>query len=169
VLLLAVLSATVVYPRWKSFDQSPTFRPIKQAICERLSCEIDTRVSIADLEVLKREVFESPSREDALLISITIRNRADFAQRYPVVEARMTNRVGRMVAQRAFRPAEYLPQWARGDVLSAGETVDINLTVNDPGNAAEHHVLQLRELRLDCKPVEAPNGSKRWPADCAEL
>jgi len=58
VLLLAVLSATVVYPRWKSFDQSPTFRPIKQAICERLSCEIDTRVSIADLEEPRRCVTD---------------------------------------------------------------------------------------------------------------
>ena len=169
VLLLGVLVATVVYPRWKSFDQSPTFRPVKMFMCQRLGCEVDTRVSIDELEVLKRVVSESPSREGALLISITIRNTANFAQRYPVVEARMTNRVGRNVAQRAFRPAEYLPQWARGEVLDAGETVDINLTVNDPGQAAEHHVLQLRELRLDCESVRAPDGSERWPVDCAEL
>lgn len=168
-LLVGVFAATVIYPRWKSLDQSPTFRPVKLAVCQLLSCEVDTRVSIDELEVLKREVFESPSRDDALFISITIRNTAQFPQRYPVVEARMTNRVGRNIAQRAFRPTDYLPQWNRGDVLNAGETVDINLTVNDPGEAAEHHVLQLRELRLDCNATKAPDGSQRWPVDCAEL
>jgi len=168
-LLVGVVVATVIYPRWNSLDQSPTFRPLKVAVCQLLPCEVDTRVSIDDFKVLKREVFESPNRDDALLISITIRNTAQFPQRYPVVEARMTNRVGRSLAQRAFRPADYLPQWSRGDVLKAGETVDIKLTVNDPGEAAEHHVLQLRELRLDCDSTEAADGGQQWPADCAEL
>lgn len=168
-LLMVVFAVTLIYPRWKTLDQSPTFRPMKLAVCEWLACTVDTRVSIDQLEVLKREVFESPSRDGALLITIAIRNNADFPQRYPVVEARMTNRVGRSVAQRAFRPADYLPQWGRGDVLRAGETVDINLTVNDPGEAAEHHVLQLRELQLDCNPVKTPDGGERWPANCAEL
>ena len=168
-MILAVLAATVVYPRWNALDQSPTFRPMKQRVCQWFSCELATRVSIDELEVLKREVFESPSRDNALLISIVIKNSADFSQRYPVVEARMTNRVGRTVAQKAFRPAEYLPKWEKGDVLNAGETVNISLTVNDPGDAAEHHVLQLRELRLDCEPTLAPDGRQRWPADCAEI
>lgn len=167
-LLLGVLAATVVYPRWESLDQSATFRPLKLIVCQWFDCQVTTRVDIDQLKVLKREVFEVAGRDDALSISITLQNTADFAQRYPVVEARMTNRVGRSVAQRAFKPSDYLPQWNRGDVLKAGEVVDIDLVVNDPGTAAEHHVLQLRELRLNCQPIETPGGSQRWPVDCAE-
>ncbi len=167
-LLLGVLAATVVYPRWESLDQSATFRPLKIAVCGWFDCEVNTRVDIDQLKVLKREVFESVGREDALSISISLQNTADFAQRYPVVEARMTNRVGRSVAQRAFKPSDYLSNWARGDVLEAGEIVNIDLVVNDPGTAAEHHVLQLRELRLNCQPIQTPGGGQRWPVDCAE-
>jgi len=168
-LLVGVLFATVVYPRWKSLDQSQTFRPMKLAVCSVFKCRVDTRVDPSKLTVLRREVFEAQDRDNALSISITIKNTAEFAQRFPVVEARMTDRIGRTVAQRAFKPSDYLTDWERGDVLSASETVDINLTVNDPGAAAEHHVLQLRELRLDCDPIEASDGRQRWPVDCAEL
>lgn len=168
-MLIGVLIATVVYPRWHTLDQSPTFRPMKVALCEAVGCRVDTRVDIDNLRVLRREVFESSERDNALLISIKIQNTADFAQRYPVVEVRMTNRIGRTVAQRGFRPADYLPEWSRGDALGASESVDISLTVNDPGTAAEDHVLQLRELRLDCAPLSSVDGRQRWPADCAEL
>lgn len=168
VLLLGVLIATVVYPRWASLDQSPTFRPIKVAACGLFGCQVNTRVDIDQLKVLKREVFEVAGRDNALSINIKLQNTANFAQRYPVVEARMTNRVGRSVAQRAFTPRDYLPNWNRGEVLEANEIVDIELIVNDPGTAAEHHVLQLRELRLDCEPTTAPDGSERWPVDCAK-
>ncbi len=168
VLLVCVLAATLLYPRWASLDQSPTFRPYKVALCNVIGCEVQTRVDIDQLQVLKREMAASRERENAIVITIAIRNNADFAQRYPVVEPRMTNRVGRVVAQRAFRPADYLPSWSRGDEFGAGETITINLTVNDPGTAAEDHVLQLRELRLDCKPLVGPNGQARWPADCAQ-
>ena len=168
-MLIAVLMATVVYPRWHTLDQSPTFRPVKIALCDLVGCRVDTRVDIDSLRVLRREVYEANDRDDALLISIKIQNTADFAQRYPVVEVRMTNRVGRTVAQRGFRPSDYLSDWSRGDTLDAGESVDINLTVNDPGTAAEDHVLQLRELRFDCEPLLNSDGRQRWPADCAEL
>jgi len=168
-LLLGVLVATVVYPRWSQFDQSPTYRPIKMAFCNVMGCRVDTRIDIDQLKVLRREVFQAPNLDNALLISIAIQNTAAFAQRFPVVEARMTDRVGRTVAQRAFKPAEYLENWNRGDTLAASETVDISLTVNDPGAAAEHHVLQLRPLRLDCEPLTTPAGQQRWPIDCAEL
>ncbi len=168
-LLLGVLGATVLYPRWQSLDQSPNFRPVKVAVCQLLKCRVDTRVDINQLKVLRREVTEARDREDALLISIDIQNTAEFAQRYPVVEVRMTDRVGRTVAQRAFRPTEYLSEWRRGDALNAGETVDIKLVVNDPGAAARDHILQLRKLRFDCEPIKSNNGQQRWPADCADV
>jgi len=169
VLLMVVLIATVIYPRWKQFDQNATLRPIKIAFCNVFQCQVDTRVDIEKLKVLRREVFQAPNRANALMISIAIQNTADFSQRYPVVEARMTDRIGRTVAQRAFKPTDYLTGWRRGDTLQAGETVDIQLTVNDPGNAAEHHILQLRKLRLDCKPTTQSDGRVRWSPDCAEL
>jgi len=115
-LLVGVLIATVVYPRWQQFDQSPTLRPMKISFCNFFNCRVDTRVDIDQLKVLRREVFQAPNRRDALLISIAIRNMADFPQRYPVVEARMSDRVGRTVAQRAFKPTDYLPQWQRQTV-----------------------------------------------------
>jgi len=46
--------------------------------------------------------------------------------------------------------------------------VDISLTVNDPGNAAEHHILELRKLRFDCKPLTNNAGQAQWSPDCAE-
>jgi len=168
-MMLGVLAATVVYPRWQTLDQDPRFRSAKIAACKVLKCQVNTRVDISELVVLKREIVEAPDRDEALIINIAILNKADFAQRYPVVETRMTDLVGRVVAKRAFKPSEYLDSWRLGDELNAGETVDINLTVNDPGLAARTHVLQLRELRLDCEPIEAQDGRQRWPEDCAEL
>jgi len=168
ILLLGALIATVVYPRWETLDQSATFRPIKVAVCEVAGCQVNTRVDTDQLKVLKREVVEASGIEDALSINIELQNTADFEQRYPVVEVRMNNRVGRVVAQRAFTPTDYLPNWVRGEVLEAGEIIDIELVVNDPGVAANDFNLSLREFRLNCSPVIARDGSERWPADCAK-
>jgi len=167
-LLIGVLIATVVYPKWESLDQSTTFRPMKIALCKILNCQVSTRVDTGQLKVLRREVVESADLENALTISITLQNTADFAQRFPVVEVRMNNRVGRVVAQRAFKPTDYWSVWQRGDVLDAGQIIDISLMVSDPGTAANDFNLSLRELRLNCSPTTAPDGSERWPVDCAE-
>jgi len=167
VLLLGVLAATLVYPKWESLDQSATFRPMKVSVCKLFECEVTTRVDTDQLKVLKREIVQASGLEDALSISIDLQNTADFAQRHPVVEVRLNNRVGRVVAQRAFTPTDYLPSWTRSDVLEADEIIDIELVVNDPGAAAKDFNLSLREFRLNCSPVIAADGSERWPADCA--
>lgn len=142
VILLAI--ALYGYRERQSLQNSRWLRPVVESFCSVIDCTLAEPVDLDSLQVLKRSVFSHPSIEDALLINIGFINKASFAQRYPVLEIRLTDRNGRLVVKNSFEPADYLDNWAQGDMLAAGQQLDVTLDLDDPGNDAMSFELDFR-------------------------
>ena len=61
-----------------------------------------------------------------------------------MLEIRLTDIHGGLVVQNNIAPADYLDNWENQDVLTAGERLDLSLTVEDPGQTASSFELKFR-------------------------
>lgn len=125
--------------------QNPDVRPWLVKACTLIGCELDPLVNLEALKVLKRAVFSHPTIDNALVIDLAFVNQATFDQPYPVLEIRLTNSNGGLVVQNNVAPADYLDDWQTEDMLTAGERLDLSLTVEDPGQTASSFELKFRQ------------------------
>ena len=134
VMLLAV--------QWAFFNRSelavnPAWRPAVETLCSLLSCELPLPVDLEQIVLLSRDVRRHPEVEDALLVNATLINRAGFTQSYPVLSIRFSDLSGKAVAQRRFRPAEYLGgSHSYSDGMAPASPVRVVLEIEDPGEEA---------------------------------
>jgi len=109
----------------------PAGRTLLEQACELLPCTLPARHSPKDIEVVSRSISSHPDRDDALLVLLTMRNRATFEQAYPMLELSLLDSRGQLVARRSFSPDLY-----RGDdraLLQPGVPVSLRLELADPG------------------------------------
>ena len=138
IVFLSLLLAT----QWVFFNRDDlareqSWRPGLEQFCGFLQCRLPLRVDLAQLELLNRDVRKHPRVRDALLLNATLSNKADFNQPYPVIEVSFSDRGGRPVAARRFRPQEYVND--RGVIergMPPGEPVPVLLEILDPGTEA---------------------------------
>ncbi len=114
----------------------PAFRPTLDAACAVLGCDLPLRHDTAKLEVLEREIRNHPHVSDALLVSATFENRADFVQAYPVFEVTFSDVSGTPVAARRFFPKEYLNGVDPSQGMPPGQQTRLMLEIVDPGDRA---------------------------------
>ena len=145
VLLLLIMAVGLYGYRYRQeIIQNPDLRPFLSTTCSLIGCQLPPLVKLDQLKVLKRSVFSHPSLDNSLVIDLAFVNQATFSQGYPVLEIRLTNRNGGLVVQKNIEPANYLDTWQAGDLLSAGERLDLSLTVEDPGQTATSFELKFR-------------------------
>ena len=76
--------------------------------CAKLGCTLPPRHDAATLELLSRDIRPHPSVPGALIISASVRNDADFAQAFPIVEITLSDLDETRIAMRRFQPREYV-------------------------------------------------------------
>ena len=76
------------------------------------------------------------------MVNVTMKNNADFAQPYPVMQIEFSDIRGGTVAARRFLPAEYLPVEAQhanteqSRMLLPDTSSSITMEIQDPGRQA---------------------------------
>jgi hypothetical protein len=108
---------------------APALQPALHALCARLGCEPrlprvpeQLFIEASDLQLL------DAARPSQVLLTATIRNRADFAQAFPLVELTLTKAENQTAARRVFYPREYLDAATQPDRgLGAQQEVSIHL------------------------------------------
>jgi len=143
-LMLVIAGGLYGYRNRHAIVQNPDLRPFLSTACWVIRCELPPLVKLDALKVLKRSVFSHPTLENSLVIDLAFVNDADFKQAYPVLEVRLTNLIGGLVSQQDIAPADYAGKWQPGDLLNAGQRIDLNLTVEDPGQTATSFELKFR-------------------------
>jgi len=88
----------------------PSTRGALQALCAPLSCEVplprypdSLYIESSDLQMV------DSARPQEVLLTATIRNRADKLQAYPMLELTLTDTMDQPIAKKHFHPKEYLP------------------------------------------------------------
>ncbi len=135
-LLIASLGVQYAFSHRIPLRENATLRPLLDALCQVTQCPMPPKRDLKKIELVDNMMQSHPRYQNSLLITATLINRADYVQPYPIVEITMTDLQQKVVAQRTFRPEEYLV----GDTAEMGFTPNIEvalmLEVADPGNNA---------------------------------
>ncbi|TLY52516.1 MAG: DUF3426 domain-containing protein [Gammaproteobacteria bacterium] len=136
-LLLPLLLAQVAWAERHELLRNPLTRPWIARACATLGCSLPLQRDSEGLVLLSRDVRPHPSVPNALIISATMRNDADHAQAFPLVEITLTDLDEHRIAMRRFHPREYVGD-ARtiGTGLASGASTALVFEVADPGKNA---------------------------------
>ena len=122
VVLVAALAAQALFEyRDALAAHVPLTRPILQAACGIVGCSVGPLRDAGALSIDASDLRADPAHRGLLKLSATIRNRASYPIAWPYLELTLTDASDRVVARRAFAPADY-----------AGNTSDVPPGI--PGN-----------------------------------
>jgi hypothetical protein len=139
-LMSAGLMMQYVWFNRDQFSQIAEVQALTEELCKQFKCEgIEFRAP-EKIELISRNVYSHPNEKGALMVNITMKNTADFAQPYPVLQIDFSDIRGGKVAARRFKPAEYIPELAsvggQRANLPPETAIDITLEIRDPGTDA---------------------------------
>ncbi|MHB1213906.1 MAG: zinc-ribbon and DUF3426 domain-containing protein [Thiobacillus sp.] len=133
VLLLALLLAqTAYFLRDTLVSRLPQTRPAFEQACAVLDCTLSLPKNLALLQVVGSDLQTEASGR--LKLALTLGNRANHAQAWPVLVLTLTDQRNRPLARRSFAPSEYLgdaQRIAAGIPPRSEQVLSLPLTVRD--------------------------------------
>lgn len=137
-LLIVTLVLQYGFFNRNQFAQSPQLRPLTEQLCVVLFCDLPPRSDPTQLQLSNRDIRIHPQQPKALLVEASLRNQADFAQSFPVMELTFHDITGQVIAGRRFQPFEYLADTSANLVhgMAPRQSYQIRLELADPGNQA---------------------------------
>jgi len=140
-LILAILAsilagaAQYAYYNRASLIKITELRPWLEKACVYANCTLPQAKDTKLFLLSSKNIFTHPNVKNALMVSATIVNQADFTQDFPIVELRFSNVRGETIAARRFSPEEYLhiPRNQISKMLP-DTPVSFILEIKDPGN-----------------------------------
>ena len=132
VLGFLALAQVIFFFRAELAMQFPGLRPALLALCQPFSCEVPLPrfpeslfIESSDLQVV------DPSRPQEVLLTASIRNRAERLQAFPTLELTLTNTMDHPIAKKQFAPKDYLTAPHSDDRgFPAGAEVGVRLVLN---------------------------------------
>ncbi|MFC5299841.1 DUF3426 domain-containing protein [Azospira restricta] len=88
---------------------SPALRPLLEAGCAALGCDIPLPRHSELVSIESSDLQIDPAQGGALALSATLKNRAAYAQAWPLLEVTLTDVQDNAVVRRVLQPADYLP------------------------------------------------------------
>jgi predicted Zn finger-like uncharacterized protein len=108
----------------------PGLRPALQAMSEALGTDIPLSRHAELISIETSDLQADPTRSNLLILQATLRNRAGYAQAYPLLELSLTDTLDSPIARRVFQPTEYLsPQPPPGQAFPANTDIAVRLWV----------------------------------------
>ena len=135
--LALTLAAQFAWIKRDALIRDPLTGGWLRAICLSFGCRLPLVAAPQDLRLLASNVEAHPDAAHALMISLSLRNEAAFAQPWPVVVVTLSDAQGHKLAMRRLLPRDYLDDPAilrRG--LAPDATTALLLEVQDPGDQA---------------------------------
>ncbi len=123
------------YYNRENLQKISSLRPWLQLMCKQLNCTLPPLKDSRLIVLTSKNIFTHPNVKDALMVTASIVNQADFAQDYPIIELRFENVRGQTIAARRFYAREYLgiPE-NQISQMQPNTSVSIKLEIKDPGS-----------------------------------
>ena len=135
-LLVALGFAQVIYYQRYQLIDDPRFQQQVITLCEYLPCEESQFSSTAQIRLLERNVFTHPITDDALMVTGSFVNQAPFTQKLPDLLISLFDIQGKLIANRLFKPTEYLLEDRNRRAMLPDKPVQFRLELVDPGTNA---------------------------------
>lgn len=141
-MLTATLLIEYAWFNRDQLNQVPQLRAWSEKICQQVECKDISMRDPAKIELISRNVYSHPNEKGALMVNVTMKNHAEFAQPFPVMQIYFSDVRGGSVAARRFFPDEYLPEELLSDnsasplLLEPGTHMTFTMEIQDPGKQA---------------------------------
>lgn len=144
VLMLVLLALFQI--AWFNRDQvlaTPMGQGLAQGVCSLIGCELPVRRAASRYAVIQRNIGADPEHPGTLLMQVSFRNDADFAQPLPDIQLSFYDTDERLMARRRLHPDEYLfPAPATDTLVAPDDAVQAELRLEDPGRHASGFKLE---------------------------
>jgi len=151
--LLVLLASLVLITQYLTYNfdslsKNPQLRPWYKRACSTLNCTLPQQSDIAKIKGGNLVVRTHPDIPDALLVDIVITNHAPFSQKLPLLELTFSDINGFPVAERRFKPSEYLSgALLKLKTLPANTPLHLSLSIFDPGDEAINYHIGFHERK----------------------
>ncbi len=135
-LLIGIGTAQAIYYQRYQLVEKPRYQQQVITLCRFLPCAESKFSSTDQIRLLERNVFTHPVIDDALMVTGAFVNQAPFAQKVPELLISLFDVKGNLIANRLFKPAEYLLEDRTRDHIDPGKPVQFRLEIVDPGTNA---------------------------------
>jgi hypothetical protein len=106
VLAITLLAQAAWFLRDTLVSQAPQLRPLFEQACARLGCTLGLPKDAAQLQIIGSDL--QTEANGRLILVLTLGNRADYAQAWPMLVLTLTDARGQPLTRRSFAPSEYL-------------------------------------------------------------
>lgn len=147
ILLILGVAAQYTWANIDNYLRDSRFPSLTGVICNFVSCPAVDRFDLKLLVFSDNELFVNnhPSIPNALQIDFIFRNTAEFEQAFPLIELNFSDLNSRLVANRLFKPNEYLEQnLQKFTHLPPNSSMQVHLEISDPGPEALNYSITLR-------------------------
>lgn len=143
--ILFLTATLLIEYAWFNRDQLnrvPQLQAWTEKICQQIECKNISMRHPEKIELISRNVYTHPNEKQALMVNVTMKNTADFAQPFPVMQVSFSDVRGGSVAARRFLPTEYLPVEIQADdpeqliLFEPGTNMTFTMEIQDPGKQA---------------------------------
>lgn len=105
-LLLVLVAQSAYFLRDTLANQLPQSRPVLERACTVLGCTLSLPKNLTQLQIVGSDLQTVSTGR--LILTLTLGNRDDLAQTWPVLVLTLTDQRNNPVARRSFAPSEYL-------------------------------------------------------------
>jgi predicted Zn finger-like uncharacterized protein len=109
ILLSALVTQVAHFYRAELAVSTPSLRPLLESACAVLDCEIPLPRHVELVSIEASDLQVDPTQGGALTLTATLKNRAAYAQAWPLLEITLTDVQDNAVLRRVLQPTEYLP------------------------------------------------------------
>ncbi len=103
-------------------------------LCRVAGCTAPERRDTSQIFIQHRDLRGHPGKSNALLLQLSMVNRAEFAQPYPKLHLSLFNDRDKLIADRTFEPLEYLSDSDQNSTLMPpSKPTFISMELADPG------------------------------------
>lgn len=128
-LALALIGQIVYHWRGEIALAAPSLRPALAAISQAMGRDIPLPRNADLVSIEASDLQIDAARGNLLVLQATLRNRAPYAQAWPLLELSLTDTQDSAIVRRVLQPADYLPTPAAGEPFAAGSDVALRLWI----------------------------------------
>ena len=108
--VIGLLTQGIYFYRVELAVLRPDLRPLLQAACKPLQCEVPYPRRVDTLSIEASDLRPDPRQPGHLTLTATLRSKAIYAQEWPLLELTLTDVADRKLAVKDFAARDYLPK-----------------------------------------------------------
>lgn len=128
ILLLTLLAGQILhYFRAELAVSVPGARPLLESACAALDCDIPLPRHVELVSIEASDLQVDPGQGGTLILTATLKNRASYAQAWPLLEITLTDVQDSPLLRRVLQPVDYLPSKADPTVFPPNGEIGLKL------------------------------------------